>query len=58
MVGWWKTNQMNLYNLHSNPEKLKYYDQISSKLDGDGAVVFKNAKDGIYNDADYLNNKY
>jgi hypothetical protein len=43
---------MNLYKLHNNPEKLKYYHQISDKLNDNNVLVFKNVKGQIHRDGD------
>jgi hypothetical protein len=43
---------MNLYKLHTNPEKLKYYDKLSSKLDSTGSFFFRNAKGKLHRNGD------
>ncbi len=34
---------MNFYKLHSNPEKLNLYSELSKKIDETGALEFRNA---------------
>jgi hypothetical protein len=36
----------------ANPEKLKYYDKLSSKLEYTGSLIFRNAKGEIHRDGD------